>query len=527
MRITENRRIFLNAIATYGRNLFAIALGLFSSRWILGALGKEDFGLFGVVGSVMALVMLLSSVMGGAVGRYYAFSIGEARKLCEKDGREHVMMWFNAALMVYILMPVVIIIIGYPLGYYAIHHWLVIPAHRISASVWIFNISMFTALISMVTLPYISMYRAYQYIAELSLWDMIRTFLTFGASFSLLYIGGDKLLYYAIVTALISNLIPIIQALRAWHSFGVCHFRRDYFYRWDNIRKLCNFSFWEFFSVFGDSVRGNGTSFVINKYFGVTMNAAYSVSNTVANQTTSLSTAMIGALSPAMTTAEGSGDRVRMINLAFYTCKFSVLLIIVFAIPLIIEMDEVLNLWLVNPPDNTDTYCRCILFALICHKLGWGHHMAIYASGKIAWYQFSMGIISFSTIFLIWGLVDIGLGAWGVGLSFILSYSLLTFGRVFFAYRIVGMSIMNWIGNVVFPVMVIVLCTFAAGIGVVAVMPVSFCRVCLTTSVCFVVTVLLGYLLACNTAERQYVRGVITRVLNKLKGKGRQPIESL
>ena len=153
--------------------------------------------------------------------------------------------------------------------------------------------------------------------------------------------------------------------------------------------------------------------------------------------------------------------------------------------------------------------------------------MAIYASGKIALYQFTMGIISFSTIFLIWGLVDIGLGAWGVGLSFILSYCLLTLGRVFFAYRIVGMSIMNWIGKVVCPVMVIVLCTFAAGSGVVAVMPVSFSRVCLTTSVCFVVTVLLGYLLACNTAERQYVRGVITRVLNKLKGKRRQTIEGL
>lgn len=527
MRITENRRIFLNAFATYGRNLLAIALGLLGSRWVLGALGKEDFGLFGVVGSVMAFVTLLSSVMGGAVGRYYAFSIGEARKLCETEGREHVLMWFNAALMVYILMPIMIIIIGYPLGYYAIHHWLVIPAHRISASVWIFNISMFTALISMVTLPYISMYRAYQYIAELSLWDMVRTFLTFGVSFSLLYIGGDKLLYYAVATALISNLIPIIQALRAWRSFGVCNFRREYFYRWDNIRQLCNFSFWEFFGVFGDSVCGNGTSFVINKYFGVTMNAAYSVSRSVANQTTSLFNAMIGALSPAVITAEGSGDRVRMINLAFYTCKFGALSIIVFAIPLIVEMDEVLHLWLVDPPDCTDIYCRCVLFSVICQKLSWGHHMAIYASGKITWYQFTMGMISFSTIFLIWGLVDVGLGAWGVGLSFILSYCLLTFGRVFFAHRIVGMSIMHWLVNVVFPVMVTVLCAFAAGIGVVTVMPVSFSRLCFTTSVCFVVTVLLGYILVCNTAERQYVRGGITRVLNKLKDMGRQTIESL
>ena len=405
MTITENRRIFLNTAATYGRSLFAMALGLFSSRWVLGALGKSDYGLFGVVGSVMAFVNLIPSVMGGAVGRYYAYSIGEAKNIGEGRGREHVMMWFNAALAVYTLLPIMTIAVGYPIGYYAIHHWLVIPPARISASILIFNLSIFSAFVVMVTLPYISMYRAYQYIAELSVWDMVRTCLTFSIAFSLLYISGDKLIYYAIATAVVCNLIPIVQAIRAWRSFGVCHIRREYFWRWGNIRQLCAFSLWEFFGMFGDSIRSNGTAFVINKYFGVTMNAAYSVSNTVTQHTTSLSNAMIGALSPAVTTAEGAGNRERTVNLAFCTCKFGALLIMVFAVPLIIEMDEILRLWLVNPPEYTATYCRCVLFAAIVVKLGWGHHMAIYATGKIARYQFTMGMISCSTIFLIWGII--------------------------------------------------------------------------------------------------------------------------
>ena len=268
--------------------------------------------------------------------------------------------------------------------------------------------------------------------------------------------------------------------------------------------------------MLGDSVRSNGTSFVVNKYFGVAMNAAYSVSNTVTQHTTSLSNAMIGALSPAVTTAEGAGERSRTINLAFCTCKFGALLIMFFAIPLIIEMDEVLRLWLVEPPEYTATYCRCILFAVVIVKLGWGHHMAIYATGKIALYQFTMGIISFSTIFLIWGLVAAGLGALGVGLSFILSYSLLTGARVFFARRLVGMPFWYWLGRVAAPVVVTATCSFALGWGMLILMPPSFARVCLTSIVCCIVTLVLGYFLICNADERIYLRNGANRVWAKI-----------
>lgn len=513
--MTENRRIVLNTAATYGRSVFAMALGMFSSRWVLGALGKEDYGLFGVVGSVMAFVTLLSGVMGGAVGRYYAFSIGEARKLGEAEGREHIMMWFNAALTVYTVLPIVSILIGYPIGLYAIHNWLVIPPERITASIWIFNLSMLTAFVGMVTLPYISMYRAYQYIAELSIWDIVRTMLTFSVAFSLFYIKCDRLLYYAVAMNVVMNLIPIIQSIRAWRSFGVCHFKREYFCRWDCIKKLCSFSFWEFFGCFGDAVRSNGTAFVINKYFGVTMNAAYSVSNTVAVHTTSLSNAMIGALTPAVTTAEGSGNRTRAINLAFCTCKFGAMLIMLFAIPLVIEMDEVLRLWLVTPPEHTATYCRCVLLALICHKLGWGHHMSVYATGRIAAYQLCLGTISISTIFLIWGLVASGLGAFGVGLSFILSYSMLTIARVLFARKLVGMSVRHWLAHVFIPVVATVAASLAIGSVISRTMEPSFLRVCAVSAGCLLVTFSFGYWLVCSPAERSRLTLAVKRIVGR------------
>ena len=100
--MTQNRRIFLNIVATYGRSLFGLACGLFSARWVLEALGKEDFCLYGVVGALTIFIAFLNMMLSGALGRYYAFSIGEANRATDEgraaDGLENCRRWFNTAL---------------------------------------------------------------------------------------------------------------------------------------------------------------------------------------------------------------------------------------------------------------------------------------------------------------------------------------------------------------------------------------------------------------------------------------------
>ena len=117
--MTANKRIFLNVIATYGRSLFGLACGLFSARWVLEALGKEDFGLYGVVGALTIFISFLNMMLSGALGRYYAFSIGEAKKAADNgraaDGLENCRRWFNTALSIHTIVPVVLMLIGYAL----------------------------------------------------------------------------------------------------------------------------------------------------------------------------------------------------------------------------------------------------------------------------------------------------------------------------------------------------------------------------------------------------------------------------
>lgn len=511
--MTASSRIIFNTLATYGRSVFALVLGLFSSRWVLGALGKEDFGLFGLVGSIILVIGLLNGIMSAAVSRYYAYSIGGIRN--DECGKDEVVRWFNAALSIHIILPVVLVVIGYPIGCYAIRHWLVIPEGRMDAAIWVFRFALTSAFMGMVSVPYLAMYRAKQLIAELSFWGMLQTLVTFVCAYLLYSWDGDRLIAYAGYMTAVPTAILIIQVYRAHSQFGVCRLCFSYLFNWGYMKKLFIFAFGEFFGWAGGAIRDNGMPFLINVNFGAGMNAAYAIGNQVSTQTVSLSSAMIGALMPAVTTAEGAGDHDRATRLSFCSIKFGVLLILLFCIPLILEIDEVLKLWLVNPPEYTATICRCILLALVCHKLGWGHHLAILAKGKIVAYQATLGATGALGLFVAWLFVRLGWGMLGVGLSFVIVYSVMTVERVCFARHLCGMSSRYWLFHIVMPIFGVIVFAGAVGALPFKLLAPSIYRVGVTSLVSTAALLVASWVWVCDRDEKNFLINGFRSLISK------------
>lgn len=518
MRMTENRRIVLNTFATYGRSLVSLCFGLWTSRWVLQALGKSDFGLYGVVGGLIAFVVLLNNVMANSVGRFYAYAIGETRNMSSNEAHDYVCRWFNTAFTIHGLLPVLLIAIGYPIGSYAIRHWLVIPADRLETCIWVFRLSLLGTFVNMISVPYIAMYRARQLIVELSVWGMVQTMLMFCIAYSLLGASGDRMLVYASLVTLLSGGILAIQMARARFKFPECRMRFDYMFARKYLKPLMGFGFWEVFSCFGDICRQHGTAFLINRRFDSGVNAAYGIAMQVSVQTTALSQALLGALSPAVTSSTGAGDNERALALGLASSKFSAFLVALFAVPLIIEMDEVLRLWLVTPPEWTAPLCRAILAALVCHKLGWGNHMLVMASGRIAGLECCLAITSIMTLPLIWLLVNGGFSVKGIGYAFIISYSFLSILRAFFSWRIVGLSPLRWIKEVVLPVSLIVGLTACCGNSFAKQFEPSFFRIVGTSFACLAVSLLCGWFVLLTASERARVKTGIAKLANKFNG---------
>lgn len=515
--MTKPQRIILNTLATYGRSVFALFVGVFSSRWLLMGLGAEDLGLQCVVGSLIGAIVIFETVMQVAVARFYAFAIGESQKTETAGTSDEVCRWFNVVFLIHLALPLLIVVVGYPLGLYAVRHWLTIPAARMEACIFVFNCTMATTFISMVSTPYIAMYQAKQLIVELSIFQVLRTAINFGFTFSLLYVTCDRLKYSGLFGAGVTLTILGTQMVRAWRQFPECRVKWDYLFDGRRLRHIFVFFFWEIFSCTGNMTRSQGTSIVINKCLGPQVNASWQIAQTLSNQAMALSNSLMGALAPAVTTEEGAGEREKMIKLSFRTCKFGALLILVFSIPLIAEMDEVLRLWLVTPPPFVSELCSCILISYVIEKFGLGHHVAISAHGRIGLYHSVVGTTFFLSIPIALALLWCGCGAASVGYMFIISFALISTERIIFAYYLVQMPIGYYLKRVLVPILIFSGISYAVAWGTTHVLPPSFWRVCLTSVVSLLTMSILGWRLVLDDDEHGYVIAAGWKIAAKLK----------
>lgn len=517
--MTKGTRIIINTIASYMRSLYALFLGLFSARWVLSALGKDDFGLFGIVGSLIVFVQLLNNILSSAVSRYYAFEIGKQTSINKSDSENSFVVndWFNAAVFIHTVIPLLLVAVGYPIGLYAIRNWLVIPDEREMACIWVFRFSIIACFFNMISVPYIAMYRARQLIVELSFWSIISSTVTFIFAFILLSWDGDRLVAYATYMTGVSCIVVCIQMIRARLKFPDCVLVPQRLVNFKCLKKLFSFALGELFGSLGGTIRDNGMPFLINANFSLAMNASYTISNQLSAHTSSLSSAMIGALVPAVTTAEGAGNHEEASKLSFRCIKFGVLLIGLFAIPLFNEIEQVLNLWLKDPPVAAGLLCKCMLVAMMIHKLGWGHHVAILATGRVVVYQMVVGSLGAGGLLIAYSFLKSGLGALGIGLSFIVTYMLMSCARAIFARSICHMSIRYWLSRVVIPLAIVILISVGIGLLCKHMFQPSACRILITALASVASLLFASWFFVFDDEERIFILNTISRIINTNK----------
>ena len=224
---------------------------------------------------------------------------------------------------------------------------------------------------------------------------------------------------------------------------------------------------------------------------------------------------MQGAFAPAITTACGAGRYDEMRALAYRTCKFGMLLALIFVLPLALELRTVLNLWLVNPPPCTAELCWCILLMSIIDKSAAGHVLAVAAKGKIAAYQTFLGGSLILTLPLAWYMVVKGWGFVSVGWAMVATMAMCAWGRVWFARKLVGMSARYWMFKIMLPMGIVAGVVGAVGFMLRFSLASGLIRILATTIVCEVLLLPLAWFVLLDASERLYLTNRIGRLLHK------------
>ena len=514
--MTTGQRILVNALATYGRTLLAIFLGLFSSRWVLASLGEVDYGLMGVVGGILVFITFLNSLSTSATARFFAFSIGQ------KDVEE-TRRWFNTALSFEAILPPSLVIIGFLAGEWAINNFLSIPPDRLATALWVFRISLITALVTMMCSPFIAMYTAKQNIAELSFWGMGVSLCTFIFAYILTTLSGNMWLIYSIGVSSVTCVFSILQSIRAYRKYAECKIVLGYWFDKRRLKEMTSYSFWTLFGTLGGIFYTVGTGIVLNKFFPPmlypSVNASYTIGSTIRNHTQNVSGALLGAFTPEIVSSEGRGDHDAVIFHVFRAARLSFIIISIIVVPIFFEIDYILEVWLENPPEYAALFCRALLLAFIINSLANGFNAAIAATGKIRNYQIVCSSLSYISIGVSALLLSFGGGLFSV-CGVIVAYNMANMlGNVYFCKKLVGISVRQWLKKVVRPV------ALNLGINAVFGMVILLVTTGLTDTLRFFIviglllssTIITTWKLFIDESEKQQCEKMLISVKEKLK----------
>lgn len=456
--MTENKRIALNICATYGRSVYAVFCGMLTCRWTLRALGHVDYGLMGVIGGLVAFLTFLNSLISSSIIRYYAVSVGEA----QRDGNyyaglEKCRQWFNTAFALHTVLPIFIIIVGYPVGVWAITEYLTIPEDRVSDCIVCFRYVCLSCLIGMISVPFNAMYIAKQYIAELTIYGVVASTLNL---IYMYYAGnnpGEWLVGIMAWSCLLSVATQLLIIIRAALIFPECRLRLGYLWSANRFRELMAYVSWKFFGNLGCLVRTEGIAVLVNKLYGPVYNASSALANTIGQHTDSLAAAMTGAFSPAIMNRAGRHDYTGVTIMMYRMCRIGGILSLLFILPLSVEIDDILIIWLGDPPILVSSVTKIVLATIVVDELGKGVGIAVCAYGKIASYHALIGVLNILSLPLAW-FVSYSLNGGFISIFFVLLF-VRVFGMIWsikIAGHTVDVSVIEWIKQVLLPIVCVI-----------------------------------------------------------------------
>lgn len=375
---SSNKKIAYNTIYMYIRLAVTLIIGLYTSRVVLLVLGISDYGLFNVVGGLLAMFTFISGSLSAATSRFFNVEMGKV------DG--DVNRSYNVNFILHFGLAIITLILSESIGLWYVYNKLNIESGQLGNAIFIFHISIITACIGIINGPCSSLFTAYERFGFLAKFDIVNTMIRLAGVILLQYYEGDALRLYAIIMSLTtvnSCIIFYWIALNDWPDIIKFKFVKG----WQYYKDVLSFGGWNLLSTLALMLRTTGCDLIINYFFNTAVNGAFAVSKTVNNYITTFSTNFDSASGPQIIQSYSAGDYDRSSYLVNKLGRFCLLFFELAFFPLFIELNFILQLWLKEVPSNVLIFCKLnLLIAAVALTCG-GLVQIINASGKIKWFK--------------------------------------------------------------------------------------------------------------------------------------------
>ena len=509
MSLENNKRIAKNTLFLYFRMLFTMGVSLYTSRVVLATLGVEDFGIYGVVGSVVLMFSFLNLSMSGATSRFLTFALG-------KGDNEELQKIFSAALTIHFIIALVILILAETMGLWFLENKLVIAPERMNAARVVYQLSIISTMITIIQVPYNAVIIAHERMKVYAYVEILNTSLKLGVVYLLVIADWDKLIVYAALLLIVSICIASVYKL-----YCIKHFEESkYTFIWDKkiLYPMLSFSGWDLYGNLSTIARTQGVNMLLNIFFGTVLNAANSIAIQVQSAVGAFANNIIIAIRPQIVKSYAANDYQYTKNIVLNAAKYIYILLLILSLPLIIEMHFVLNLWLKHVPPYAVSFCRLTLLFNFFSSMSFIVVSAIHATGNIK----RPSLINGSLYLAVIPITYISFKFNGIPeIPYICNALFVFLGMLSNVYTLrlymPVLSIKDFVSNVLIVCFVISLLSCTISYYVQKNLPESFWRLCIVVVVSTLVTLTMTYAIALDKKTKHYVNNKINELMGKWK----------
>ena len=444
--MSSSSSIAKNTLFLFMRMFLTMGVALYTSKVVLNVLGVSDFGVYSVVGGVVAMFGFLNMAMASATQRFLSFEIGTKNK-------EKLNKIFVIALNIHVAIAVIIFLLAETIGLWFINNKLNIDVSRLDAINWVYQFSIFSLMIRVMQVPFNALIIAREKMNVFAILSIVDVLLKLGVVYLLLLLISDydKLILYGVLIFVATVLIFFMYGGYCLKKFSETKY--TFFYDKILYKELISYSGWSLFGNIAAVARSQGSNVLLNIFFGTVVNAAFGITLQVNSAVKQFVSSFQVAINPQIIKTYAQGNFKQNHNLIFQGSKFSFYLLFIIACPIWLNIDFVLKLWLDTPPNYTSIFIRLAIINLLIDSISGSLMIGAQATGKIKWYQIFVGsliLLDVPITFLVFKNFDKPEYSYFVTITITL---LALFLRLYFLKNMINLKVISFLKNVLLKIL--------------------------------------------------------------------------
>lgn len=503
----NNKRIAKNTIALYIRTFFTMIVGLYTGRVMLQALGVENYGINAVVGGIIAMSSIISGTMSAAVTRYLTYELG-------KGDKDELRLTFSTSINAQAIMALFIVIILEIVGAWFLNSEANIPDGRMYAANWVLQCSALVLIVELISTPYNALIVAHEKMGIYAYTSIASAILKLGICFVIMAYNGDRLILLSILQVVVSIVMFAFYGWYCGKNFSESRYSPHLFDK-KLLKELSVYSAWNLFGNTAWTFNTQGVTMLVNVFFGVTFNAARGVATIVNSAIQGFVSNFTTAFTPQITKSYAAGDIDYSVKLANKGTKYTWLMMYLFLVPVCMEADTLLELWLGQVPEMAPTFLRLSMFESLAVSSGATLLKLIQANGNIKRYQIHVTISGCCVFPLSWIAYMQGAPVWTSYVIFILVYFAINFVRYENLSRLMNFSIREHYISCKIPCIIVSLTSFVVPVLTSMQLAPGIFRFCIIVPLSIISTLCCCFIFGLTSNERSFITNKISTYIHK------------